>query len=1628
MKKLLFLLAGCLFIASIVLNFHLNRKVSVLSSKAGKNGSPSPSISPAVSVPPTEEKKKKKRVFHFDSARYSGWREAVIADFSNSAKVSAASLNKENAYKITPHVKLKSIQSNSGELLFSGDFVPGTTYLFRLADFLATADGRTLSHPAVFSVKIPDKDPTVKFLTEGPILPMKQEKLTLPYSVINVKEMVYEIRKFYKNTPENFVAGNRYYYSMDEDRSYCVYNKLVSFDLPGNKTKFRMLDLGPLLKKHGPGIYDISFIIKKATGNSSSYSSSRTTKKVVLTDLGITSALPGKLTTGEKGAVFVRTLSGNLPVADADVTLYSNKKQIFAKGRTDKDGKCVLTVRRTVDDKEDKAMLLVAKKGDDITYLDLGYKHNTTIFTDSGRVISNDMEAFLYTIRGICRPGEKINGGLFLRKTENGINKSVPSTTAAVTLTDPAGNALPVKNITLDENGFASFDFAIPADARTGSWNIAVRTPGADLKKDPLGKCSFLVGEYVPDRIKTQLKVKNDIAGITASDTITFLPAAAYYFGADLEEGTKGKLKVSSSRMQKNPAHWKGFAVGDPSAYKAGDIFTRDFFLQEKEILYPGFAAQDGKSFFPVILDAVFSVAEPGGRTVSTTLRIPCSVSPFYIGVSEEPRSSGKNLLVDWKLLSYRKDGKIAAAKRIYTINLVRKEWDHLLKEEGDSFSYEWVCKEVPVLEKDIVSDALSGVFDFGEQSSGEYVLKVSEGNNSLVTKTSFWHNAGDAGKRSANPSILSLKTDKQKYLPGETPEITFTSPGKGSLLIASGVKDNFAVQTFAVKEGKNTISVRIPENTASSLFPAGVTLLTGKNSKIIRSFALALLPVDLSASRKLDVALSLPEKARPNEKISLEVSLKTAGDLPAEGSVHIFGCDAGILSLTNWKTPDIYEFFSGKRLARYNYSDIYNKLFPSLSLLANGKFGGDGIALAKKSTASSMYLKQELKTQKPVLFSLGTVKTNKEGKGKAAITLPDFTGSMVITAVAADKTRTGAVSNDLLIRDRIGVTASLPRSAAPGDVLEGSFTLFNFDADNGDYSFTLTPPAGVKSTGKNSFTGKLAKGGQTTHRIKISSPEKTGTHTFAYSLVLKTKEGSFEKKGKVFLTVRHTTTVSRESNFTLLAAGKEMEVGTDNSKWYSAGLTRTVTVDSNPLSIVSDALDFLRNYPYGCLEQTAAAAFPLLSADLLVKCGMIGKDQAATSRHLAMRAAYRILSMMRFDGSFSMWPGGGPEYRTGTLFASHFLFEAGEKTAFELNPAVSNLITRHLYRIADNAALSRGERAYASYILALAKSGRFRTPAKNILAEEKKDIAALFAAMALIRGGYAAEGAYYMKELRDAEVWREQNMPYKYADDNVRMGMLLYILSSVQPEDPRCTALFARLQNSLRNDGSGWGTTQANAWAVMGLTSYAAAKDMVLSGKKDPCGYILAGNGKKITIFADKKLTIHVKEGEKIKIVNSSSAPLFIRSLASGILKKAHNVNKGMTISKEYFDEKGRKVSSVNHGDLVTVRITIHTTLPLSDAVICDLLPGGLEIEDGALATRAGKVKQAENAPFVKFRENRADRFLLFCNLDGTQSYSYKARAVIRGKYAMGTISAEGMYDPDTMARYTPEGVFEIK
>ena len=100
---------------------------------------------------------------------------------------------------------------------------------------------------------------------------------------------------------------------------------------------------------------------------------------------------------------------------------------------------------------------------------------------------------------------------------------------------------------------------------------------------------------------------------------------------------------------------------------------------------------------------------------------------------------------------------------------------------------------------------------------------------------------------------------------------------------------------------------------------------------------------------------------------------------------------------------------------------------------------------------------------------------------------------------------------------------------------------------------------------------------------------------------------------------------------------------------------------------------------------------------------------------------------------------------------------------------------------------------------------------------------------------------------------------------------------------------------------------------------------------------------------------------------------------------------------------------------------------------MLSDLLPGGLEIEDERFATRskgAAAANREQKNMTVKQEEKRPGEFVISGDLwnRGTVEISYQARAVSRGKFAMGSTAAEAMYEPETRAFEPGKGIFEVK
>ena len=139
--------------------------------------------------------------------------------------------------------------------------------------------------------------------------------------------------------------------------------------------------------------------------------------------------------------------------------------------------------------------------GNDFTFLDL--RRPAFDLTDrgvEGRSSPDAIDAYLYTDRGVYRPGETVNVTTMLRDQQ-----AQGDGRRAVELRALASRRLEAKKWTvkdLQAGGIAS-PVTLTNTAPRGRWQVAAYI---DPKGDPVGRVAFDVQDFVPQKLKVELK------------------------------------------------------------------------------------------------------------------------------------------------------------------------------------------------------------------------------------------------------------------------------------------------------------------------------------------------------------------------------------------------------------------------------------------------------------------------------------------------------------------------------------------------------------------------------------------------------------------------------------------------------------------------------------------------------------------------------------------------------------------------------------------------------------------------------------------------------------------------------------------------------------------------------------------------------------------------------------------------------------------------------------------------------------------------------------------------------------------------------------------------------------------
>ncbi|HYA75212.1 MAG TPA: alpha-2-macroglobulin family protein, partial [Roseiarcus sp.] len=789
------------------------------------------------------------------------------------------------------------------------------------------------------------------------------------------------------------------------------------------------------------------------------------------------------------------------------------------------------------------------------------------------------------------------------------------------------------------------------------------------------------------------------------------------------------------------------------------------------------------------------------------------------------------------------------------------------------------------------------------------------------------------------------------------------------------------------------------------------------------RALGLAWFSIDEGA-RKLDVAIDAPEKTRPRQALTLPIKI---GGLAAgeEAEVTVAAVDVGILNLTGYKTPDPRGYFFGQRKLAVDIRDLYGMLIDGMEGVAGSlQTGGDHAGA----------LEGNLPTQPPLALFSGVVKVGADGAASVSFDIPAFNGSVRVMAVAWSKTKVGSAEANVIVRDPVVVTATLPRFLDLGDRSQMHIDLDNVEGEAGDYRLdldihgpltaeadALTRTVKLAAHQRASVTMPIAAAGvgTATLDLKISGPGLSAAQRYPLGVAAGAPD--------VYRRVIHP-----------LPAGASETISDDLIADFVPG-TGSVSVAASPFGALDAPaiLQALERYPYGCSEQVVSIAMPLLYANKLAALEHLAIDPNLDAR--VKDAIERVMTRQNSSGAFGLWDANSDSDDLWLdAFVTDFLTRARER-AFAVPQQGFDSALDHLRNEVVNAA-DPGEGAgeplaYALY--ALARNGRPVIGDLRYLADTKLAIfrtpmakAQVAAALAML-GDRARAGKVFSSALDALDAEQDNGLSRPDYGTALRDGAAVLALvaeanltTSEIAGDPieRAGEAMDRARAAR-----GYTSTQEDNWLL--IAAEALAEHQTLSQ------FSVDGQPVKGAIY--RRWSGYALGQKLIAIGNAGKATAQLVITSSGVpLVPEPAAAQGYGLERTFYKLDGTKIDlkslTQNERVVVVLKIT-ESEARYAKLLVVDRLPAGLEIDNPTLFDSASIdafswLKKDLDPVYAEYRD---DRFVAAFDREPGQSaffsVAYVVRAVAPGQYVYPPATAEDMYRPDRFGR-TGFGAIEVR
>jgi uncharacterized protein YfaS (alpha-2-macroglobulin family) len=1474
--------------------------------------------------------------------------------------------------------------------------------------------------------------PTVEMIGEGTILPNSQG-LIVPFKTIGLKKVDVDVFKVFEKNILQFLQVNDLE-ERNQMRRVAVKIKSKTINLQNsNRNKLQQwtthgLNLRDLITPEKGAIYRVRFSFNQDytfhscenTINASYYSeyhdyyenspytdredydlcnryfyfNSTKSKNLLASDLGLVvkSANDNKYT-----LVSTNLIDGGAE-PNATLKFYSYQQKLLKTAYTNERGLAEVQLK-------EEPFVIIASNGDDKAYLKLNRNSSNSLskFETEGVTRSDGVDAFFYGERGVWRPGDDIYLSCVVQDELDRMREGMPM---KMTFTNPKGQVVSTQSLKLTKKGIQSIKLKTDLDAPTGNYYVRLKAGSHTFGK------SLKIETVRPNRLKIHLVPETE--EIKGADNQTIKLSSAWLHGANAG-GLKANVSMILSPKYTSFPKFKSYTFEDIGKYyESSERVIYDAKLDDEGNADIKLENTDIKSRGKLKASFVTKVFEKGGGFSIDNLITTYHPYNNYIGIDLPLNRYGYlNTESNNKVAIVNVDtkGAISTAPKTLTVKVYKIEWRWWWQHnDEDIASYISNNSYDLVEEKTVTTKGGRASYNFNvkEYQWGQYYIQVSDGKNGHSTGQSVFVDYPGSyrnQKEQNSAMLLKMTTDKDKYEVGEFATVSFPSPSEGKALV-SIENDVEVLQTFWVSTSKGTSSFEIPlDNSMSPNCYAHITVLQKhvhtKNDKPLRMYGVIPITV-FDKNTVLEPQITMKDEIRPEVNNTISVSEKTGRGMYYTVAI----VDEGLLDLTRFRTPKIWENFNKKRALGIHTWDMYDDVINSFS----GKFdnvykiGGDAEGNEGNIAKANRF--------KPTVKYLGPFYLSPGENAKHTFKITNYVGSVRAMVVCRNGNAFGKTDHTTAVKKPLMIQSNAPRVMTPGDDVLIPVTIFA--NEKAKMPITLT----MKSDGYLNVVNKTIKidkviNGEAMVFFKAKVNEKLGVTNIRFDAVC----ANDKHTETMVVPVRMPGYEVNQVQDTVLQPGQSTQMLFNKIGWNGTN-SAIMEVSQFPSINLDKRLKYLIQYPHGCIEQTTSSVFPQLFLSQLMDLSSSQRDKIDNNITEGIK---RIQKFTTMEGGFGYWPGASKPSSWGSNYAGHFLLEAKAQGHY-----VPDYMLDKWYNYQKTQAnnYSNGrvsyyrqgnelDQAYRLYTLAL--YGKPELGAMNRLKEYGIESNT---AKWRLASAYALAGQTQVaKSMTESIVYEVK----AYRDDYYTYGSAFrdesIILESMQllNEDTKQVKLMKKIAKKLGS--SQWLSTQETSYALCAFAK------VVKDSRGKIAKYSLTANGATSTSSFDDVLEQKdfgtLKDKNTWGIKNTGSQVLFVRMINTGTppsteLKDDANM---LDLKVKYSDGDGKTVSvdDLKFGQDYKISISVKNldnSSKVNNLALSTFFPAGCEIQNERMTGNSSGNK----ADYEDIKDDKIYAYFSLRPLQ-TKEFSYTFTTSFKGKYIHPGVHCEAMYDASIYA-----------